>query len=146
MVNLIDYLIAKYFPASSRQQVTGVSGLVSYPNPFQDALTVDYQLLQPQTVLIRLLNLAGQEVANLFSGQQGSGFTAVGLASRSGNPARHLSAGFGHGQGKSHSQIGLVEMIRTWCWFANMLGCQVKLPVIAGRACLRPGTERQRMH
>ncbi|MEZ4897305.1 MAG: hypothetical protein R2806_10735 [Saprospiraceae bacterium] len=45
-MNLIDYLITSALHVSSnRCERFGIS------NPFQDALTVDYQLLQPQTVL-----------------------------------------------------------------------------------------------
>jgi len=46
----------------------------SYPNPFNAETVIKYQLPEPSTVSLKILNLLGQEIRTLIDGQKGAGY------------------------------------------------------------------------
>ena len=45
----------------------------NYPNPFNPETCISYQVPEPATVVIRIFNTLGQEIATLVNGTQSSG-------------------------------------------------------------------------
>ena len=52
---------------------SSISSLVAFPIPAEDFLTLNYNLLKPSQVQIRILDVSGRELNNVFSGYQSVG-------------------------------------------------------------------------
>jgi flagellar hook assembly protein FlgD len=55
------------------QIVSDQSSVVSYPNPFSNLTTIEYELAQPAKVNLSVYNHLGQQVAVLADGKQTGG-------------------------------------------------------------------------
>ncbi|MBN1466945.1 lamin tail domain-containing protein [candidate division KSB1 bacterium] len=49
----------------------------NYPNPFNPVTTIPYRIITPNTLSIKIYNLAGKEIKTLFSGYRSSGAYTV---------------------------------------------------------------------
>jgi hypothetical protein len=67
-----------YNPAAgTKEEVIGEPSLRSYPNPFTEKVTVEYELLQPALVSIAISDVSGKTVAYQQLGKQNAGTRQV---------------------------------------------------------------------
>ncbi len=62
-----------FFPTSTTDADPTIIKNSAYPNPFSDAVNIDYTLLSAQYVTVKIFNSLGQEIKKLNTGIQSSG-------------------------------------------------------------------------
>jgi len=70
----------------STEQITGYKLYQNYPNPFNPITTIKFSIAQPEMVTLRVYDMLGKEIENLYSGNLKAGtytaeFNTVNLAS-----------------------------------------------------------------
>ena len=81
-VHLIGILSSVVFlliliPGVSAQPIGSLGEAKSYPNPFREQLTIEYQLRQDGRVEIQINNILGQKIKSLIKEDQQSGLKHV---------------------------------------------------------------------
>jgi len=69
------YEVLPYLMASRQMAPRGetIKNLSNYPNPFNPSTSISYQITKDASVSLKVYDLTGKEVANIFSGNQKAG-------------------------------------------------------------------------